>query len=244
MKILVSILYIHFLLIKSFGQKTDFPKIYYLDSEKEYCKKFNKKGYFLEVNKIADSQYRFSYYKSSTYKIITIETFKDEDNTMPNGLFAYYNTNGSIDSFGNVKNGKRLGDWFFFDSKNYKFDSITKHVFYDQNYKPTIIIAINKKDSNFVEGKFKGKFKNYLERNLKYPQEAMEMQSQGIVWLLFTVTENGEIVNAFPSWSQNYFLDKEALRIIYKSSGQWNITTLNENPVSFLHSQLIAFKLN
>lgn len=56
----------------------------------------------------------------------------------------------------------------------------------------------------------------YLERNLRYPSDALEMGIEGRVVISFTVSKTGKITNLIVLRSLHYTCDKEAMRLVGK----------------------------
>ncbi len=220
-------------------------KMFLLDSNFNYIKTVDESKYFLIKEKLNDSLHKFTYYKTATLRALSVEHYTDEEGAIANGIFGYYNPyNGQLDSMGNVLDGRRDKSWFFYDAFSKNPDSVIE----SKTYKNGILQAKQKKqvfDSLTIEkeASFNGNFKKLLEQNLKYPSEAQNMKAQGIVKLLFTVNTNGELLDLIFAKSVNYFLDKEANRVILKSNRKWNPGTVNGQPVNSFHLQSIAFVL-
>lgn len=60
----------------------------------------------------------------------------------------------------------------------------------------------------------------YLKENLKYPEEALDEERQGKVYVKFVVDENGDIKNATSVRPIGYGMDEEAVRVV-ESMPQW-----------------------
>ncbi|MGM0478521.1 MAG: energy transducer TonB [Bacteroidota bacterium] len=94
------------------------------------------------------------------------------------------------------------------------------------------------------EASFAGDWKEYLKGNLIYPEESIDFQEEGDVWLTFIVERDGsltdiEVLNKNVSQS----LQKEAIRVI-KASPNWN-PGVDENGayVRSYKNTVIHFKL-
>ena len=61
---------------------------------------------------------------------------------------------------------------------------------------------------------------DYLEKNLKYPQEALKDKKQGRVFVSFVVEKDGSITGAKLMKNVNKYLDEEAIRVI-SSMPKW-----------------------
>ena len=96
-----------------------------------------------------------------------------------------------------------------------------------------------------IEANFKG-FKEFLEKNLRYPSDAEEAGQSGVVVIEFVVDREGKISD--PHVADNSpvkvnSLVEEAIRIIKKSSGKWAPGIQNGTPVRSYHQQSINFVL-
>ncbi len=60
----------------------------------------------------------------------------------------------------------------------------------------------------------------YLKANLKYPEEALDEEREGKVYVKFVVDENGDIRNAMSVRPIGYGMDEEAVRVV-ESMPQW-----------------------
>lgn len=60
----------------------------------------------------------------------------------------------------------------------------------------------------------------YLKANLKYPEEALDEEREGKVYVKFVVDENGDIRNATSVRPIGYGMDEEAVRVV-ESMPQW-----------------------
>src|SRR5690606_11627457 len=63
-------------------------------------------------------------------------------------------------------------------------------------------------EPEFVGGK--PELQRYIDANLKYPKKAKEANKEGVVYISFTVTETGKIVNPKVVRSIGYGCDEEA----------------------------------
>jgi len=82
----------------------------------------------------------------------------------------------------------------------------------------------------------------YIVENIKYPQEALENDIQGTVYIRFVVTSTGAVGEAQVLRSVQELLDKEALRVV-KSLPKWSPGKQNGNPVSVWFQIPIKFVL-
>ena len=56
--------------------------------------------------------------------------------------------------------------------------------------------------------------KQYISRNLKYPEEAIENEISGTVYISYDVNDNGEVIRADVIKGIGYGCDDEALRLV------------------------------
>ncbi|MEO6611573.1 MAG: energy transducer TonB [Chitinophagaceae bacterium] len=56
---------------------------------------------------------------------------------------------------------------------------------------------------------------NYIMNNVEYPQEAIDNNAEGTVYVMFTVDENGRVANAKTTGTAlGYGLEEEAIRVV------------------------------
>ena len=67
-------------------------------------------------------------------------------------------------------------------------------------------------DPEFIGGKME--LQRYLDANLKYPAKAKEAKKEGIVYVSFTVSETGKVMNPKIVRSIGMGCDEEALRLV------------------------------
>ena len=94
--------------------------------------------------------------------------------------------------------------------------------------------------------KFNGKsnkaFLTYVQKELRYPQEASENNIEGQVYVSFVVGKNGYIKNAKIERGVHPSIDQEALRVIY-SSPKWKPGMQDGNFVDVMFTFPIQFKI-
>jgi TonB family protein len=98
-----------------------------------------------------------------------------------------------------------------------------------------------------IDPSFKGDFTTYLRKELMYPAQAKEKKIEGTIWINFIVNKDGTIYDiklAPESPSKNELLVMEAIRVIMKSTGQWQAAQQNGHIVKAYHQQAIKFSLN
>ncbi len=92
-----------------------------------------------------------------------------------------------------------------------------------------------------VEARFNGDWRRFLERNLVYPDDAIEHEIQGVVKVQFIVDKTGDISDITALNDPGYGLAEEAMRIIKRS--HWIPAEQNGLKVNYIHVQTIIFRL-
>jgi len=96
-------------------------------------------------------------------------------------------------------------------------------------------------DSPIPQDGFEG-WNKYLSRNLKYPLIARENQVEGIVYVVFTVTDKGEVVKPDILRGVGFGLDEEALRIL-ENAPNWTPGKIKGEPVHVRMRLPIRFRI-
>jgi len=87
----------------------------------------------------------------------------------------------------------------------------------------------------------KAAWMRYLNKNFRYPQEAMDNEIQGSVMVQFIVDKEGNVSNV-EAVSGPDALKEEAMRVI-KKSGKWNPAIQNGRQVKSYKRQSVLFQL-
>jgi len=86
-------------------------------------------------------------------------------------------------------------------------------------------------------------FRTFINKNLEYPQESIEMGESGMIIVSFVVQKDGQITHVEIKKSVSIYLDEEAIRVIRKSD-RWNPATYKGESVKS-HVQIpIRFSIN
>jgi TonB family protein len=85
-------------------------------------------------------------------------------------------------------------------------------------------------------------YRNYLKKNLQYPQEARKRQVQGNVRVEFTVKPDGQLTDFTIKKGLGYGCDEEALRLI-KEGPAWKPAIYNGKKVERKITVFVPFKL-
>jgi TonB family protein len=119
--------------------------------------------------------------------------------------------------------GERTGTWRFFNDGGklewqYDFDNKTES---GENSKPITYLFQNDKgewvnEKADVEPKWlvsSAEWQSFLNRTLRYPQDAIDTEAQGTPMIEITFDENGNAINYAVSKSVHRALDQEAIRV-------------------------------
>lgn len=85
--------------------------------------------------------------------------------------------------------------------------------------------------------------KEFLAKNIVYPEKAMKYDIQGTVYVQFIVNKNGNIRNALVLRGIGGGCDEEAIRVV-KSMPNWKPGTQNEKPVNVKFNLPIQYSLS
>jgi protein TonB len=211
----------------------------------------DKARYILRELKFNDTCYQWdTYYVSGP--LIKSAVSKDDKGQIGNGRFVFYNEKGRADSIGYYVNGLRHGSWKYLNNSNkvvYEkvYDKGTLVSERDVRAEDSLKKLMNTDKTADIEreSEFPGATQGwvrYLNRNLRYPQRAINLRQQGQVNILFTVTETGKIEEPILLKSVELSLDDEAMRMI-KISPDWEPAEKNGQKVRSYKIQPIVFRL-
>lgn len=172
-------------------------------------------------------------------------TIADKDG---NGIFQDYHTNGKIRLIGRIKKGKREGPFVFKADDGskimdlvYQKDSVIEaKCFNTDGVTPLGGECVFERVPEFPGG-VTG-WTNFLSYNLKYPENAINRNIQGVVRVLFLVYKDGRIEDIKIISSPDETLSEEVLRLM-KESPRWKPGMHFHEPVIYRHLQAITFKL-
>jgi periplasmic protein TonB len=250
MKIFFSVLFA-VCTLSSVAQKNKEKEIYYVyDSDWKPCAIETAK-YLAVVEKLNDTAFQWKNY-NFTGSLINIETYRDESATIPNGLLAYYRTDGQIDSAGYALNGKKDSTWYFYDDtvaiwmkKDYKNGVLVNTTDFNEKRKEDAKAGIKPPDlePGEIEADFNGGIKawiKYLENNYQFPDRALQLGKKGQVKIGFAVDITGKPIDLRILKSVEFSLDKEALRLI-EQSPRWKPAVQKGKKVKAFRIQPITF---
>ncbi|MBY0480490.1 MAG: energy transducer TonB [Chitinophagaceae bacterium] len=236
-------------------------RLYTFNSDWTPAKSMEVATYFMTAEKENDTLYACRYYNMRGPMILW-ESYKDSALEKPNGLFAWYDKKGKLDSLGQVHNGKKDGEWTygFSDSgeaiitKIYEEGVLQKTINHTsklvlksggdwEQLTNEIIDTTDQHPAEFTGGVKKwGKF---LEKNLITPKRFMSISgpnSHQTVTVSFRINPIGEVCNIFIINSCEWSADMEVIRIL-KISPKWIPSTIKGKPVPYNHKQNITFQV-
>lgn len=217
--------------------------------------KIENAAFFGVQQKLADTAWQWLYYQFSG-PLVSVETYRDSEMKYPHGYFAWFDRSGIIDSSGSTYMGRKDGTWYHWT------DSLT--VWKQEDYEKGRLIrvldeaALKARREQYAqdvdtslfqlverEAEFPGgtiAWVRFLQKNLQFPQRAIELDKEGTVVVSFMVNINGKLDNIRLAISREYSLDEEALRLLKKSPG-WNPAVQGDRKVNAYRRQPITFAL-
>lgn len=177
------------------------------------------------ATKVSDTCWRVDYYVPAG-PLNMVESYKDRKKTIAHGRFVFYDEKGFVDSTGFFIDGSRNGTWYYYNNKG--------KVLLSREYVNGIMISEKPheeepegKDKPLKEGEIESEFEGgvkgwqqYLNRNLRYPREAIMAGIQGEVRIAFVVSTVGAVQDVWILKSIDRSLDKESARLL-EDSPNW-----------------------
>lgn len=266
--IFLSIAFISFL--NGFSQDT----IYFdknwkktLKSNSFYYRIYSKEGQSIKI---------LDYFNTDTLQMTgytkSVSQGKSFDIFIKNGIFTYYNENGSMNRQGCYENDKRVGEWksFHADGELYISEFYDKKGRLEGNFEVYYPDGKVRRSDYYSKGDFKtGKcyaqsgndttwflFKTmpqfpggeearirFLVDNTVYPQQALNEGVQGTVYLSYVVDTVGNIVDLTLLQGISPLLDIEAMRVA-SIMPKWTPGLQDGKPVRVLFNMPVYFKLD
>jgi len=210
--------------------------------------KLDSAHYFIRIREVNDSSWQWDLYNMFG-PLIKSERYRDRDGSVQQGTSYYYDRNGRLDSTMPFRNGKRDGECF-----KYAHDSLRllyKYVYRDDSLVGSIDVSDKKPDTTVKHPDEKeseypggvGKWLRYLNKNLKYPDRAINSKIDGEVRVGFIVDKEGNVIEPFIYRSVEYSLDDEAIRIV-SHSGKWTPAFQDGRIVKSYKCQPIIYRLD
>ena len=163
------------------------------------------------------------------------------------GPCALYWPNGIIKEAGNYKNGQKIGEWI----AHYENDSLAIKEVFDENNKLIDSIYLDEQGRTTQKLKvmtpaiFPGEmesFYRFIGRNLKFPEELMWREINGIVFVSFTINATGKLTDIEIETSSHASLSKEVIRTLEKSPN-WIPATFLGKKIDFKSNIPVKFTL-
>lgn len=233
------------LLLSTLAARSQENEAFYVFNADWTPTKIDSAHFLLHVHKLAEGCWQWDYY-NFIGPLLKTEQYADKDGHNRNGVTRFYNAEGLLDSSATFKNGKMDGDAYKLTTDSFRIKM--KYVYRDDTLVSVIDPAIDKKDSIQSiekESEFPGglnQWVRYLNKHLKYPDRAVNSESEGEVRVLFIVGKEGEIQDPYIAKSVEYSLDDESLRIVI-ASGKWQPGVKDGKVVKTYKIQPVVFRL-
>jgi hypothetical protein len=239
----------------SVAQTRQKENIIYLDDNGQPVKE--KKASFLEqVIQFDDTLWEYNFYRKNGPRITSVRS-SDAEGKVWNGRFIAYSPFGRPDSIGHYTQGLRSGEWSYFtltgrllELRFYKNgvlywtkDSVTaKHEADSAKAVRDSLRSPSDTDAAFPGGS--AGWLHYLNKTLRYPDDAVINDIRGTVVVSFLVDTTGHVpqTDAWIYRSVCFSIDQEAIRIMANSPA-WAPAMLKERLVKSYKRQPIVFSL-
>lgn len=165
-----------------------------------------------------------------------------------NGIEQVYYPNGKVKMLGGIKKGQRQGKWIVkredgtkMMALDYIEDSVAATNCFEADG-----VTVSKGDCIFEKvpefpGGIKG-WTQFLRKDLRYPNQAITKNIQGVVRIQFIVDKEGNLSEYKILSSPDKSLSDEVLRLM-KRSPKWVAAIQLNKPVIYRHIQAITFRL-
>jgi TonB family protein len=178
--------------------------------------------------------------------VLVIRAYYD-DTSRKNPLYCHYwykEETGILKGVGCFKNGKRDGRNAGFNEKG---DTLWTTTFSDGRYVSQKTFPGYDPDADadpYFPRKSGGQetWQKFLNKNLRYPQKAIDAGAQGTVIISFIVSEDGKLSDFRVEHSVHPSIDEEASRVI-KLGPEWIPATRDGKKVSMRADQPMVFRL-
>jgi periplasmic protein TonB len=211
-----------------------------------------KAVYLLRSYQINDTCWHWDTYNMYG-PLIKVEHYKDKDGTIPHGDFVYYNKTGTRDSIIEFKNGLQHGDADFYNDtgkivvqKKYRngelyqiIDILKEDSIRQLKQKEDVDVT----DTTEIESEFNGgigTWARYLNKNITYPERALNNNIKGTVVVKFIIDKEGVPSNIEIAKSVEFSLDEESMRLI-RQSPNWVPAKQKGKKVKSYKSQPITY---
>ena len=247
----------------AFAQKQKKPEFYMYNKEWKAAEDPASAAFIVHSTTVGDTLFVNRVFRG-TGSLLSQESFKDAEQTIPHGQFAWYDEEGRIDSSGYVNNKRKNGTWSYYDDTLGIYLSINyetgKEVERRDNRSKTVRTAKGEKTfdqekkeadsakhvgntapADEKEAVFKGGlagYKKYLEKNLVPPNNLVK---NGTVKLQFIINKTGRIEDLLILRSVQLSADVEALRVLSEMPA-WTPAYQNGKNVIYQCVQSLTFQ--
>jgi protein TonB len=209
--------------------------------------KMDSAHFLLRVHQVNDSCWQWDYY-NIIGPLLKTEQFRDKNGNELDGISHYYNGKGWLDSTASFRKGRKNGDFYklrsdtFTIALKYKYldDSLVEVIDTRKPKKDSAVVYKDEKESEYPGGV--GQWIRYLNKNIKYPERAVNNNIEGEVRVSFIVDKEGKVQDSYIARSVEYTLDDESLRMV-RGSGKWVPAFQNGKVVKSYKVQPIVFSL-
>lgn len=263
LRIMKTLIIIIFSFISTFLEAQTNGKFFLFNKDWSSMQDFDKATYFMQQVKENDTTFTCRYYQKNG-PMVKWETYLDSNMTIPNGLFAWYNKRGDLDSIGYTNRGRKNLTWQYgfkpdgavITAEEYQDGRLVKRI----NYKTKIISypsgneekledpKENKNDvfkkAEFIDGGIDGWVK-YVTENLKTPERYISIagpNSDGYVGVSFEINKMGKVNKIFLYHSAEWSADNEAIRLL-NNSPIWIPAEKNGVPTEYNFRQKLIFRV-
>ncbi len=267
MRVLILVSFFTFYSLVSWSQDTTYV---YFDGDWKKTKKKENASYLRKIYRLSSNEWRVEDYFSNgglqmegSYAKKNLKTEvgkfvyyyangqKEKENEFLDGEYhgecVNYYKDGGLDYKGRYLSGLAQGEWtYYFKSgevssvEKYKEGKMESFQFYDADGKAL-------ESTNYeVEPSFPGGQKamtEFIQKNIVYPEKAVEMGVKGTVYVQFVVATDGSIELVNVSKSVHPLLDIEAMRVV-KLMPTWLPGKLHNRPIKVRLTVPIQFSFS
>ena len=241
--------------VTTFAQKALKEQFFLFDSKMKGVSKADSAAFLLRISKLSDSLWQFDTYKALG-PLTSSEQYRDEDGTLPAGVFTFYHPTGYVDSTGMVINGRLNGDWNFCNDtgkvikqKTYAMGRLIKTRDLLQEEKEKKDTKDSAETGTFKKVEWESEYvggpegwRRFLNKNLRYPERAINNKIAGMVTVQFVITTEGKPIDVAIFKSVEYSIDREAMRIML-ATPKWKPASQDGRLVKSYKRQPIIFSL-
>lgn len=232
----------------AFAQKKKVKESFYVYDKNWKETSLEAAVFMLRVQQRSDTCFQFDFYNFNG-PLIRTEQYKDTEGRILHGAVRYYSEKGFLDSTGIYVNGKKHGDFYKLVTNSDSLKFQTKYVYQEDLLIETRNLLDAAKDSTKYDDEKEseypggiGKWSSFLNKNLRYPKRAMDLNKQGRVSVFFEVDAQGKVIDPFIGKSVEYTLDDESVRMI-AISGKWIPAFQGGKQVKSYKIQPIGYRL-